>query len=424
MKFKPSLHKLPNGLPVILDPMDMETATMSVVFKTGGRDESKGDLGITHFLEHMIMSGTPTRPSPKSIRDFMENHGGTINAGTSNASFRLSARIIAENLFVLAEVLADNIKNPLFDPAALENEKTVILDEYMRSQDDPDRRFFYFSVKNLFAGSGYANETLGSVDTIKSFTRERLLNWKSARFSALNSVIAISGKITDKAGLLSKLEELFGWLPALDVPSNSAAEFKECAAHNPRPDKNVKISIAIEDLVPFGLEYRFKNMCLGRFGSALQKRLFEIIRNKNGLVYGIYGDSLGNESAGADTITTSASPENAAKVVALAAQVSADMMFRNPYSAAELEQRNQRAKLGDADFLESAGERKNKLIDFYLDYGQLFDYYESLELSDKITVAAVIENARDMFNARVSVITQGADVDAEALRRTWLENFK
>jgi len=111
-------------------------------------------------------------------------------------------------------------------------------------------------------------------------------------------------------------------------------------------------------------------------------------------------------------------------VVALAAQVSADMLFRNPYAAAELEQRNRRAKLGDADFLESAGDRKNKLISFYMDYGKLYDYYEVLKLSEKITAADVIENVKDMFNAPVSVITQGAEVDPGLLRQTWLDNFK
>jgi predicted Zn-dependent peptidase len=316
------------------------------------------------------------------------------------------------------------IKNSVFLDAAIENEKTVVLNELRRAQDDPNNRFFYFTVKNIFAGSGYANETLGIEETVKGFTRGQLLDWKNSRLSAQNCVIAISGKICDEQGLLARMNELFDWLPDASVFANSMNAYTPRALHNSRPDKNVRIRIAFEDKIPFGLEYRFKNMCRGRFGWAFEKRLHEVIRDKNGLAYGISTDWFGNEGAAVNIITTSVAPENAGRVVELAAKVAADMMTRVPFSPAELEQRKRRALLGDADWLESQDSRRDKLIEFYLDYGKLYDYYDVKKMAEDITAADVVENARDMFDGEASVITQGAEVSPEKLRQIWVRNFK
>jgi predicted Zn-dependent peptidase len=401
----------------------LETAAMSVAFLTGGRDESMEELGVTHFMEHMLMDGTPSLPSPGQVRDFVENSGGTINASTGNETVRIYGRIIAENLQTLGEVISDCVKNPLFDAAAIENERAVILDELRRSQDSPADRFFYFTIKNIFAGSGYANETLGTEDTVLGLTRRRLLDWRAARLSARNCVVAVSGKIADSSALLERLEELFGWLPDFPAPSNSANKYTPRDAHNPRLAKNVRIRIAFEDKTPFGLEHRFKNMCGARFGRALLKRMNEVVRDRNGLVYGISGGSFGNEGAAADIITTETTPKNAEKVVALLARTASDMMKREPFCAAELERYNRRSLLGDADWLESQNLRRDKLIGFYFDYGKLYDYYEVNRISDGITAADVVENTRDMFDGEPSFITQGADCPAD-LRRVWFDNFK
>ncbi|MDR1071479.1 MAG: insulinase family protein [Rickettsiales bacterium] len=424
MKFSPSLYILSNGAAAILDPMEhLETASMAVAFQTGGRDESADNAGITHFMEHMLMKGTPSRPSPRHVRDFAENSGGTINASTGNSTIRIYGRVIAENLSALAGLVADCVENPLMDEAAIENEKRVILDEIRRSGDDPNVRFFYFTAKNIFAGSGYANETLGTEDAVKSFSRRQLLDWKARRLSARNCVIAISGKIGDQDAVVENLEKLFGALPGHAVPANSANEYTPSFAHNPRPDKNVRIRLAFEDKTPFGLEYRFKNMCSARFGAALSDRLHDVVRNGRGLAYRVSGDWFGNEAAGADVITTGTAPEHAAETVALIARTAADMMRREPFGAAELERWNKRNLLGDADWLESQNSRRNKLIDFYFDYGKLYDYYEVNGISDGITAADVVENTRDAFDGALSVITQGADC-RDDLRQVWADNFK
>jgi len=424
MKFNPTLHRLSNGMPVILDPMNIATATMTVAFNVGARDEQPHNAGITHFMEHMLMAGTTDRPTSKSMYEFVENNGGAISAWTNNNRMWLEGRIIAENLDVLAEVMADNIKNPLFDTTTIENEKSVILDEYALWQDSPDRQFYKFSATNIFQGSSFANITLGNPDTIKSFTRNQLLDWKDAKLSASNSAIVISGKITRLSKLLTRLEGQFGWLPAREIQGSHAIEFNECAAHAQYDINNTRLKIAIKDLAPAGLEHRFQDMCIGRFKPAFNKRLFDIIRAKHGLVYDINTGYFGTGFCGANTINTGMSPENAQQLVKLAAGVAADMTSKNLYNEKELNEFNNRARLGNAEWIESAEKRKNTLLNFYTNYGKLYNLDETHWIANKITVADVIENTNDIFDAPISVITQGAKVDPEMLRQIWIENCR
>ena len=129
MKFEPTLHKLSNGVTVILDPMDLETAYAKITFMTGSADETPTEYGITHFCEHIFCKGSKRFSTSKERKDFMENHGGTVNAATSSLGLRFYGRIIAENLSVLIDVLTDMLQNALFDEKQIEIERGAILDE-------------------------------------------------------------------------------------------------------------------------------------------------------------------------------------------------------------------------------------------------------------------------------------------------------
>ena len=207
MKFEPTLHKLSNGITVILDPMDLETVAIKVSFATGSRDETADTFGITHFCEHMLCKGTPKFPTRKELRDFLENMGGTSNASTSGSSLRFYGRIIAENINVLLEVFADQLKNSLFDVEKIEIERSVILDELRRAQSNNQRKNVDFIETNLFGFSNY--RTLGTVENIKSFTRDQMIDWLKKRLSAKNCTICVSGRIDDESGLLQRIEDLF-----------------------------------------------------------------------------------------------------------------------------------------------------------------------------------------------------------------------
>lgn len=424
MKFEPKLHKLSNGLTIILDPMDIETTSMKFSSQTGGRDESDSELGITHFMEHIFMKGTASHPSARSIKDYVENNAGTINASTGNSRINIYGRILSHNLPVLAELISDLLKNSLFDKKVIENEKTVILDEYRRSRDDMDAEYFYFQAENLFNSSGFAHRTLGTPETIQSFTSEQLLKYKDSRMSANNSIICISGKIENISATLEKLEELFAWLPSFDVSSNSDADITPAFVHNLKTgQKNIKLRIGFTDIWPQTFENIFNGQCVSRFEGILSRRLYDKVRNENGLVYGIGTTGIGNEISHINQISTTSGPENLEKIVALCANVSAEILSKRPITQEELVTDRTRRLLGDADFLESSTRRCDQLIGFYKKYKRLYDYYEITRMGKSITLEDIYENVKDFFSNPVGIITQGPEFDID-LKPVWENNFK
>ena len=129
MKYEPILHKLSNGVTVILDPSESATVHANVVFKTGSLDEKPGEYGITHFCEHMLCKGTKRFPSRQSIDDYINDNAGWRNAYTNETCIGLEGGILPENTELLLDLFADQLQNSLFDETVLERERGVISDE-------------------------------------------------------------------------------------------------------------------------------------------------------------------------------------------------------------------------------------------------------------------------------------------------------
>ena len=425
MKFEPTLHKLSNGVTVILDPMDLETVYVSVTFKTGSGDETQNEYGITHFCEHMFCKGSTWFATSKERKDFLENYGGTLNALTSRLYLRFYGRIIAENRGVLIDVLSDMLKNALFDEKQLEIERGAILDELRRAMDKPQRQMYDFGMKkmfNLFVPNGTL--TLGNSENIKSFTREQLLDFTHRRMSAKNCIITISGSIDSKDEIIAKLEDKFAFLPTHAVEQNLELKYTSSIAHcSSDNSKNVHLNILFQQAVPDTFENIYKNKCIGRFKEFLRREMQETLRHKNGLVYGTSCVSYGNPGYECYGWGTETAPENVARVVELMAQTASHVYNENPITQEELDKMFNLSRLGDADFLESSIGRNNELNGFYRFYNRLYDFNESVNMRKSITPEDVVKYTRGMFDGPMSIITYGADFDAD-LKQIWIDNFK
>ena len=425
MQYNPTLHKLSNGVTVILDPMDLETTNVKVHFRTGARDEKPGEQGLTHFCEHMVCKGTPRFPTQKIYDEYLDNYGGTRNASTSMSSFRFYGRVLAENVNVLIDFLGDQIQNPLFLPEKIEIERKAISDELRRASDDPGDQLAGFTSQKLFNGvTGSGVRILGSLENINIFTREQMLEFLARRLSAKNCIIGISGKINDADGVLSCLEKTFSFLPAINVLENTDIEYTPAIAHNSQMDKNnVKLRIYFPDIWPDTFENIFNNTCANKFGRFMIDELYEVVRRDTGLAYGFGRAGVGNEKFGVSGFATQTSAENIEKCVALIAKTAHKIYTENAITDEDLARYCRKNKLGNADWMESAGGRCDKLIGFYRDYGRVYDAFDAVRMSESIRRDDVIKNSRGGFDGPMSIITQGADY-ATDLKAVWEENFK
>lgn len=422
MKFEPKLYRLSNGVPVILDPMDIETVAIKIAFDTGSRDEKPDEYGITHFCEHMLLNGTSELPTSNSMHNYIENKGGFYNASTSNLRLALYGRIIAENINDLLKLFADCLKNALFDKDKIETERDVIINESHRAHGNISRQFIDLIDTNLFGFSSY--NTLGPDENIKSFTREQLLDWVHKRLSAKNCVIGISGRIDDEKSLLETLETLFNFLPAHDVKTHKDLTYTPCDKFQYESSlKNIRLGILFPVIRRDLYENTYETLSESKFRKYLIQELSEYIRQKNGLVYSININKYGNEYDGAYCIDTETSPENIERVVALIAKTSYRVYNNNKITTKILERFLNKHKLSDADFLESATSRRDVLTSYWLDYKKVYDFYKMQEYDKSITVDDVVSASRGFFDGPMSIMTFGAKYNAD-LRQIWIDNFK
>ena len=424
MKFEPSLHKLSNGLIVILDPMDLETINFNVHFNTGSRDEKPNEYGLTHFCEHMLCKGTPRFPDKKAIDDYFDYYSGERNALTGNSRLEFHGRILAENADKLIDYIGDQLQNSLFDPQKIEIERGVVKDELRRSLDNPFRQFDDFVSEKLFNYATFSFRALGTEDTISSFTRQQAMDFIYSRMSTKNCIICASGKIEDRDALLKYIEKTFAFLPTFDVPENKEIHYTPGVFHNSKQDnKNVRLNILFTDKCGNKFEDIYKNRCVAKFETYISRELNKIIRHENGLAYAFSMVGYGNEDFNVNGFKTETSSRNIEKCAALVAKNAFRIYNENKITADDLDRFNRQNKLKQADFLESANRRCNILIGFYRDYGRLYDFYENVKLSESVTVEDVIKYSRGYFDGPVSIVTQGADFDTD-LGAVWAENFK
>lgn len=425
MNYNPTLHKLSNGVTVILDPMDgMATTNVNVVFGTGSRDESPSEYGLTHFCEHIICNGTTRFDSFRMIKDYVEDNGGEIGAATSNQYIRFYGEILSENTSVLLDVIADMLFNSTLQK--IENERTVILDELRRAQDNDNRRFINFLSDKIFDGAMNQYRTLGTEKNIMSFTRDQVQAHITQRMTARNCLVCISGKIDQPQDLLKTIEKLFADLPQTDVVNNYIpATYNAAIVHKTKEtDKNVRVVLVFPWLYSRTFDNKYANMCVGRFLANLQEHLMDVLREENGLLYGIGSESFGpDDFCGVNGFSFRTAPENMGRCIELAARTSYDVYTNNPAPTEFLQRRWHRGHFGNAKWLESAERRCRTLISEYLDYQCLYDYDKYTGWSHQISSDDVMRYTRGFFDGPMSIVTQGADFDAD-LGAVWRENFK
>jgi len=271
-----------NNLEVILDYREnSRICYIILVSKVGSRYEKKS--GITHFLEHNIFKGSK-KYKYYEINEFFEVYGNSINATTSEENVVIFASVVNEKIFSALDILFDIIKNPTFEN--YETEKNVILQEYNEFFDDSEELSYYYLNKAIFKNHPLGRSILGIPKTIKNFTLEDLEERRREVFSKNNVILMISGSF-QKDHILSFISENFS------LKSDYEIKFKSFKNYKPSIKKKFKfhnhcyvnLGIPIFDYKNFRLELLIISNYLGDGSNSL---LFDIIREKKGLVYDIH----------------------------------------------------------------------------------------------------------------------------------------
>lgn len=187
--------ELSNGL-TIIGESNSENVSSSIGFfvKTGARDETAAESGISHFLEHMMFKGTPRR-SAIDINLALGNLGAQANAFTSEENTVYYAAVIPERFAEMQELLSDMLR-PLLDPHEFDTEKKVILEEIALYQDRPHFFLFENAFKDYFGDHPAGNSVLGSHASVSALTHEQMRDYFGRRYSPANIVLVATGNFS------------------------------------------------------------------------------------------------------------------------------------------------------------------------------------------------------------------------------------
>ena len=303
---------LDNGFTVILkEDHSAPVAAIQVWVKTGSANETEDEAGITHLIEHMIFKGTPSRKTGEIART-IEASGGHINAYTSFDRTVYYVEISSDHFETGIEVLLDAVQHSLFDSEELALEKEVVLEEYRRSLDVPERRLSWAMMDLSYTKHPYKRPIIGFEETIRSFDRQAVLAYMDKWYTPKNMVLVGVGDFdTQKA--LKAIKHLIGDFPERSgkTPSRQAEPAQTALRMFVKSDKVQQVylnmlwhipSLTHEDIYPLDI----LEVILGHGKSS---RLYSRLKMKANLVYGVGAGTYALADPGLFAINASLSPE-------------------------------------------------------------------------------------------------------------------
>src|SRR5436853_6070694 len=208
----PTRHVLHNGVRVLIQEYpSSEVVAVQLWVRAGGRDEAAAELGLAHYLEHMLFKGTTTRPRGFIDRD-VEGVGGRMNAGTSLDFTFYHAVLPAPRAAATIEMLADISVNSTLDETELELEKKVVIEEMRRSEDAPRGHLARQLYSMVFDSHPYGRPVLGTADIIQKLNRETLLAFYRRHYVPESFTLVVVGPVKTSE-MLGAAERTLGRLP-------------------------------------------------------------------------------------------------------------------------------------------------------------------------------------------------------------------
>ncbi len=202
---------LPSGMRIIFRKMESPLVALNLWAKVGAKDEQPEKNGISHFFEHMVFKGTQSFPQNTLARK-VQALGGSINAGTSLDTTNFYLVLPGEEWKTGISILAELIGNPLFEVQDIEKEKLVVLQEINIDEDSPEERLIHLLYQEVFAGTAYGMPILGKEETVRSFTREDLVEHKKRYYHSLNLSLVGAGNVEEEE-FFYQAEKAFSEVP-------------------------------------------------------------------------------------------------------------------------------------------------------------------------------------------------------------------
>lgn len=281
---------LDNGLRLITATMPhTRSVTIGFFIGTGSRYETEAQAGASHFIEHLCFRGTSKRPTAREISTAIEGVGGILNGGTDKELTLYWCKVAQSHFHLALDVLVDMLRNSRFDPADIEKERQVIIEEINMSNDAPSQRVAILIDELLWPEHPLGRDVAGSKESVSAITRDMLLDCLAGQYQPGNTVVTVAGDIQHQEIVTTMNQILGNWTDQRPQPEYPA--YQEQPAQRLRVEtrdmEQVQLCLALPGLSLFHPRRFPLDLLNVILGEGMSSRLFTEIRDKLGLAYSI-----------------------------------------------------------------------------------------------------------------------------------------
>lgn len=397
---RPRLHEFKNGLKAVLVPCEAESVAFGLFIASGSRHETEKTAGISHFIEHMLFKGTPSR-KPIDITRAIEGRGGNFNACTGEESTCYYAHMPYEYLNEAMDIIFDMYLNATIPNEEFEREKQVVLEEIKMYSDEPDAVALENLQSVLFPCNRLGASVAGSAKSLIPLKPDDLRRYIATHYAPSRTVAVVVGRFDEEKAL----EEI--------SRNNAKCRHKATGFANVKgvdfsidPTREISVSKDIQQTQialgyrTFGINDKRKyaaSVLDSIMGKGMSSRLFQEVREKRGLSYDISSRMQFFTDAGMFTITAGIDPKKESSVIKTIDK-EIDKIRSKKVSSAELK-RIKEFMLGN---FRLSHERVVSKLFFYgstlLSYGRLITTEEQVESVKAVTASDVLDVAEAIFD--------------------------
>ncbi len=402
---------LSNGLTVITEEMQqIRSASIGIWIKTGSRHEEAERNGISHFVEHMLFKGTTSR-SAQDIARQVDSIGGNMDAFTAKECICFNVKILDEHLPIAMDILSDLVLNPVFASSDIVRERGVILEEIKMDEDSPDYLVHEIFTQNFWKDHPLGKPILGTKETVRNFEQQMLVDYYRSFFYPGNMIISAAGSLNHERFVELVRQKFEGLKPKQNGFKQAVPQtFSKIVTRNKKSLEQVQICMGVPS-PHISHEERYVAYVLNTLlGGGMSSRLFQNIRENQGLCYAIYSDLNAYRDTGCLSVCAGTSQEWAAKVVE-----SVVGEFRNlkaeEVSPEELNRAKAQLKGSLMLSLESSTSRMSNLARQEMYFDRFFSLDELIERIESVTVDQLQSIANELFQPEKIAVTVLGNLD-------------
>lgn len=308
---------LQNGLRIVTEEIpSVKSVTIGIWIGTGSRSENEENMGVSHFLEHLLFKGTKNR-SAKQIAEAVDSVGGQLNAFTAKEYTCYYIKVIDRHHDLALDILSDMVLYPKFSPEDLEKEREVVLEEIHMNEDMPDELIHDLFMETVWPDHALGRNILGTAEAIGGMHMGLIKAFYEKHYVPANMVVACAGNIKHEQ-LVSLVSKCLGNASGgISRDRLIKPQFSSTVLLKPRDTEQTHICIGVRGLPSYDEQSYTLNVLNTVLGGGLSSRLFQLIREDRGLAYAVYSYLNSYQDAGLITIYAGTRPANSQQVITL-----------------------------------------------------------------------------------------------------------